>query len=722
MLSLLRKKRERLLFISITCLGISHIVTQLVVLREFLNVFHGNELVFGIILANWLLLMGVGSWVGKSAGRLKRKIETLIWLQVSIALLPILSIFMIRSLRVQIFMAGVTVDLASIIITSFMILLPYCIISGFLLTLACSVFSAKRTEEQIGHVYFIDNIGDILGGILFSFVLVFFLDAFQMALVMMFINLLAAIIMSNFIRKPLLAAAVSAILIISALALLSANLEVVTTAMMYPGQEVIEQRSSPYGKIVITRLGSQLNFFENGLPLFSTQDTAANEETVHYALVQHDDPEEVLLISGGVAGTVEEILKHGVSSIDYVELDPLLIRLGDEYTENLEKGKGKLKVINGDGRLYVKTAAKRYDAVIIDLPDPGTAQVNRFYSLEFFRELKEILSEGAVVTISLSSSINYMNPETVKLNSILYNTMGHVFSNVMVIPGDENHFIASDAELSYDIARMIREKGIPTSYVNENYMAGKLTQARIDYVIGSLQGEDAGLNTDFMPITYYYHLLYWMSHFELNFTPFVIAFAALVVFCIFFWRFNPISLSISTTGFVGAALEIVILIGFQILYGYVYQSIGIIVTSFMLGLALGAYKMNGWLKNRSKRDFLHIEISIIAYSLLLPLLLVFLAGIEAEPLVFISSQVIFPVLTLVLATLVGMQFPLAGKLHIRKKGVEKTAGTLYASDLTGACIGALLTAALLIPLIGIINVCILAALVKLFSGIIFWKA
>jgi hypothetical protein len=45
--------------------GISHIVTQLVAIREFLNIFYGNEIVFGIILANWMLLMGIGSYLGK---------------------------------------------------------------------------------------------------------------------------------------------------------------------------------------------------------------------------------------------------------------------------------------------------------------------------------------------------------------------------------------------------------------------------------------------------------------------------------------------------------------------------------------------------------------------------------------------------------------------------------------------------------------------------------
>ena len=42
----------------------------------------------------------------------------------------------------------------------------------------------------------------------------------------------------------------------------------------------------------------------------------------------------------------------------------------------------------------------KYDVVIIDLPDPSTAQINRFYTIEFFNELKKILNKGWVVSIS----------------------------------------------------------------------------------------------------------------------------------------------------------------------------------------------------------------------------------------------------------------------------------------------------------------------------------
>ncbi|MCK4714840.1 MAG: hypothetical protein KAT35_04645, partial [Candidatus Aenigmarchaeota archaeon] len=358
LMEILSGRREKLLFLSITFLGISHIVTQLVAIREFLNIFYGNEIVFGIILANWMLLMGIGSYLGKFVKNVRGKMELLIVSQIGVAFLPFLLIFMVRAIKTQFFMFGVSADLIQIFSASLLILAPYGLLSGLLLTLACSVFKLRRTEEQIGSVYFIDNIGDILGGALFSFVLVFFLNSFQMAFVVFFINLLAALILSGFLGRRTLAGFTLILLVASSALFFSFDLNMTTTRSMFPGQDVIYQKDTPYGNIVVTRTGNQLNFFENGLPLFSTENTMSNEETVHYAMIQHEIPKKVLLITGGVAGTLDEILKYDVERIDYVELDPRIIELGRLYTDNLNAE--KINIINGDGRFFVKNAQDTY--------------------------------------------------------------------------------------------------------------------------------------------------------------------------------------------------------------------------------------------------------------------------------------------------------------------------------------------------------------------------
>jgi len=703
-------KRKKLLFYSITALGISSIITQLTVIREFLSVFHGNELIFGVILANWLLLTGIGAYLGKYSNKIKHKMVFLIITQIMIAFLPFLHIIFIRTLRNTIFPMGTLISITQIFISSFILLLPYCIISGFLLTLFCVILSPKQSPNSIGKVYFIDSIGDILGGLLFSFILIFILNPFQMILFIMLINILAALLISIFINKKLLKNIIILLIIFSSLFILI-DFNKTTTEMQFKNQELLFQKDSQYGRLVITKTADQINFFENGLTLFTTDDTIANEETVHYTMIQHENPKNILLISGGVAGTVNEILKYNIKKIDYVELDPLIIELGKEHTKNLDNE--KINIINKDGRLFIKQTKQRYDIVIIDLPDPSTAQLNRFYTIEFFNELKKVLNEDAVISLSLSSTANYLNKEIIQLNSALYLSLKENFENIIIIPGNKNYFIASDKELTYEIAEKIEEKNIKTGYVNKYYMKGILTKDRIDYVLSSIN-ENIKPNHDFSPTSYYYHLLYWISHFRFNYYIFMIVILTLII--LYLVKIKPIPFAIFTTGFAASSIEIILLIGFQILYGYVYHKLGIIITVFMLGLAIGAYHMNKRLKRTKVENLIKIEFLIAIFSILLPFALILMNSLKNSTLIYLSSQFIIPFLTLILAILVGMEFPLASKLHF--KNISHTAAVLYNADLIGACIGALLVSALLIPLIGIVNVCILVGILNIVSGTI----
>ena len=99
-------------------------------------------------------------------------------------------------------------------------------------------------------------------------------------------------------------------------------------------------------------------------------------------MAQRPDARKVLLVSGGISGTAREILKYHVSRVDYVELDPLILELGRKYLpDNLADR--RIRVINTDGRLFIKQTGEKYDVAIMDVPAPSTAQLNRFYTVEF---------------------------------------------------------------------------------------------------------------------------------------------------------------------------------------------------------------------------------------------------------------------------------------------------------------------------------------------------
>jgi len=70
-------------------------------------------------------------------------------------------------------------------------------------------------------------------------------------------------------------------------------------------------------------------------------------------------------------------------------------------------------------------------------------------------------------------------------------------------------------------------------------------------------------------------------------------------------------------------------------------------------------------------------------------------------------QAAIALLTLVLACMVGMEFPMATAAAFRD--VVGTASRLYTADFVGASLGALLASTLLIPLLGVTTTCWLVA-------------
>jgi spermidine synthase len=754
-----------ILLAAVCALGVSAFMTQLTLMRELLAAFSGNELVFGIVLGNWMLLTGLGAALGRTASRLRSPIAVLVVLQVLVAILPVADVFLLRTLRNVVFIRGAEVGVTETVAACFVLMAPYCLATGYALTLACLaaaeqlpspfgrgaggegdnfakhtalalghrgealvVSQAERAQNSIGRVYFFDNLGGVLGGILFTFVLIHFFSHFGILYFPAVLNLSLATIVAIFAGRRFLAAAAA---VVTAGALITAtvyNLDDASCNLQFAGQTVVYHGSSPYGMLVVTDAAGQYNFIENGLPLFSTNNIEQVEETVHYALAQRPDAKRVLLISGGASGTAREILKYPQAEVDYVELDPLVLDVARRFLpQRLDDP--RIHVINADGRQYVKNLSKKsplplgerapprsggrgegYDVVIVDVPDPSTSQINRLYTREFFDQVHGVLTPDGVMSFALGSYEGYISKDLARLIAAADRTLKQTFKNVLILPGGRNFFLASDGQLTADVAERIYQARITTRLVNRSYTDAMLTPDRMADVRRVLSS-DGPINEDFSPILYFYHLRYWMSQFTVSFGLLEAGGAALLL--VYLLRLRAVSFAVFAGGFAASALEVVLLLGFQILYGCVYHQAGLIITMFMLGLGIGSLLMNRALAVCGRMHLAVLALAIAAYSACVPFILRALGHGETNTTAW-GAWAAIPFITLVLAMLVGMEFPLAAKVGF--EGVAATAARLYAADYIGAAVGALLVSTLLIPVLGVTAVCLMAAGLNLLAA------
>jgi hypothetical protein len=125
-------RQRRVLCFAVIALGTSAVVTQLTLMRELLGAFSGNELVFGIVLGNWMLLTGLGSYLGKTASRLAAPVTVLVVAQAAVALLPLADVFLLRTVRDMVFVHGAEVGITETVVSCFVLLAPYCLLIGYL--------------------------------------------------------------------------------------------------------------------------------------------------------------------------------------------------------------------------------------------------------------------------------------------------------------------------------------------------------------------------------------------------------------------------------------------------------------------------------------------------------------------------------------------------------------------------------------------------------------
>ena len=207
----------------------------------------------------------------------------------------------------------------------------------------------------------------------------------------------------------------------------------------------------------------------------------------------------------------------------------------------------------------MRRTRERFDVAIVDLPDPSTSQLNRFYTAEFFAEVRRVLAPGGVLAFGLGHYENYVSPELARLLASARRTLAESFPHVLMIPGGRVFFLASDGPLSLDIAARLEQRGLHPRLVNRHYLDAMLAPDRLADLDRAV-AQPAAPNTDFSPALYYYYLRHWLSQFAAR--SGVLGGVLALLLAAYLARLRAVPRIIFAAGFAASALEIVLLLGF----------------------------------------------------------------------------------------------------------------------------------------------------------------
>lgn len=277
------------------------------------------------------------------------------------------------------------------------------------------VTGAADAGRTLANLNAADYLGALLGGLVWPFLLLPQLGMIRGAAATGMINLAAAAVVALFLlrhvvstRQLLLAlcALAAALGLLATLLLRSADVETTSRQRLY-ADPIVAYRHTPYQEIVVTRRGNDTRLYLDGGLQFSTRDEYRYTESLVYPAVGKG-ARSVLVLGGGDGLVARELLRQpGVSKIVQVELDPAVIDIARTTLRGANGGSldnPRVAVVTQDAMNWLRGPdVDRFDAIIVDLPDPDTPVLGRLYSAEFYALAARALAPGGLMAVQAGS-------------------------------------------------------------------------------------------------------------------------------------------------------------------------------------------------------------------------------------------------------------------------------------------------------------------------------
>ncbi len=413
-----RRRRARALLLLAVLLvaacGFAYELT-LIALGTFLL---GNSVAqLSIVLAAFVSSMGLGSLAAKRL--LPRPVEGFILVESAVALIGGTSGLVLYAAFAWLeILEPATIAMAALI----------GVLVGCEIPLLLSLMHRVRREEAsstVADLLAADYLGAVVAGLAFPFLLLPLLGQMQGALAVGAANVIAGLLVLWLFggtvsrrRRIALAVGTGAVMVVLALgALLARPLEVSARQALFDDPIVHAERTL-YQEIVMTRDPGtdDLRLFLNGDLQFSSVD----EHRYHEALVHPvlaGPRSSVLVLGGGDGLALREILRYrDVRRVVLVELDPRMTELArsDSRLRALNRDAlrdPRVEVVTADAFSWLRTrATERFDAAVLDFPDPDDPALAKLYSVEMYTMVRRrALRPGGRMVVQAGSP--YFAPE-----------------------------------------------------------------------------------------------------------------------------------------------------------------------------------------------------------------------------------------------------------------------------------------------------------------------
>ncbi|MDD5063973.1 MAG: 4Fe-4S binding protein [Phycisphaerae bacterium] len=709
--------------------GLFTIAAQSLLFREFTTAFEGSDISVGVFFSSWFLWVGMGALlVYKNttfAGKLLKNIEFLFLCYLPAFIAELVLIIHARQL------AGIApyvlIPIKAIVLLSIAVNAPVSIITGMLFPIACR-WVRSEDELAVSRVYILEAAGSFLGGLGTTLLLAFGVSSARIFFILAFIISLSFFLVRFAKSKNMTWALVPACIFVCLFAgvdnKLSRQLQIIKWEKLLPKDTLQGSFQTAQAEYLYGVYHDQWVAVREGSTCEVLPDKTNAGRIAAIGLCQNPDAKRVLVVGSGLGLCYQFLNLRQIEKVTWANSDseyvqkvsdfiPLKFRIDDQ----------RLNLLSGDIRSSLAGEKQYYDLVILNLPDATSSVLNRYYTLEFYRQIKNAMRPDGVLAVRIAGGENIMGTELINLGASTKLTLQKVFSQLVLAPGDDTWFIASDSgKLTGDPGslrdRFAAIKGGPDIFPPRALLSVYLPD-RASIAMENYSGADLPdrllINRDSRPLTYLYSLLLAAKQSGAPGTKFIkyLVLAGSLVFVVPILIFivlrliyilktaqrgSPSSFDSSflvfSAGWVGIGVVIVLMYLYQTYFGSLYLYIGVISSLFMAGLSVGAvlvrYLLSG--KWRLKPQIL-LFASIFVYTAVLTAIIFWPGQQWTHP--------YFAVAFVLCGLCAGCFFPLAAR-QLADSAFEtgEIGSKLETADHIGASVGGLLTSLALVPVLG----------------------
>jgi spermidine synthase len=366
---------------------------------------------FSLVIGLYLSAMGAGAWLSRSVAD-RGLARCFIEIELAVALVGGLSAPLL-------FMAFSHVEMFGVVLYGFVFAIG--LLVGLELPLLMRILKDHLDfDDLVSRVLMFDYIGALFASLMFPIFLVPRLGLVRTSLLCGLLNALVGL-WGSFLLRPLLKRVgltgirCRAGVVIALLAIAIAKADILTTLAEENvlGHPVVHAETTAYQRLVLTKSPQGFQLHLNGHLQFNSADEYRyHEALVHPALSSLRSPRRVLVLGGGDGLALREILRYpSIEAVTLVDLDPGMTSLADRFPPLAELSGSSMKdarvtIVNEDAFVWIGRASDaRFDAIIVDFPDPGTFAIGKLYTTRFYRLLKERLSENALIGVQCTSPL-----------------------------------------------------------------------------------------------------------------------------------------------------------------------------------------------------------------------------------------------------------------------------------------------------------------------------